>query len=248
MSRSRAVELTGDRKGVYRFVERNGPVSPSSIADALDIDSHELGAQLLALQRDAMVDVDEGSATVETRLDTGDAEEHRDDGVSYTIRPARQADRPQLISLVRAVASETAYVTAERFVDRLEYEQTIFRRTPTDVRAVFVATVAGDVAGWVHLDGREDGGLSGAVELTVGVDSDHRNAGIGSHLLYRGVGWACARGCHKAYNSLPATSRGAIAFLEANDWQAEAVRPDHYEVDGELVDEIMLARPLGENC
>jgi ribosomal protein S18 acetylase RimI-like enzyme len=48
------------------------------------------------------------------------------------------------------------------------------------------------------------------------------------------------------YNSLPATNEDAVAFLESHGWTVEAVREDHYEIDGDLVDEVMLARRLDE--
>jgi ribosomal protein S18 acetylase RimI-like enzyme len=118
------------------------------------------------------------------------------------------------------------------------------RRTPTQSRVVFVATVAEDVVGWTHVEVAELPKLSGTAEPTVGVMQAYRRHGIGSHLLRRGVSWAGARGYRKAYESLPATNEVGIAFLEANGWEVEAAREDHYEIAGELIDEVMLARRL----
>jgi ribosomal protein S18 acetylase RimI-like enzyme len=43
---------------------------------------------------------------------------------------------------------------------------------------------------------------------------------------------------------VPATNEDAIAFLQARAYETEAVRPDHYKIGGEEVDEVMLAREL----
>ena len=86
--------------------------------------------------------------------------------------------------------------------------------------------------------------MSGAAELTLGVVEQQRGRGIGISLLDRGIKWADCRGCRKVYNSLPATNEAAIEFLEAYGCEIEAVRPNHYELDGELVDEVQVARRL----
>ena len=87
-------------------------------------------------------------------------------------------------------------------------------------------------------------GIGEVPDLTVGVLEEYRRYGIGSHLLQRGLEWANSQGYEKIYQSLPATNEEAIAFLKAHDWETEAVRADHYRIDGEYVDETMMARAL----
>ncbi|NNC24697.1 GNAT family N-acetyltransferase, partial [Salinisphaera sp. USBA-960] len=36
----------------------------------------------------------------------------------------------------------------------------------------------------------------------------------------------------------------AIAFLEGRGWETEAVRDGHYKIDGDYVDEVMMAVSL----
>lgn len=98
-----------------------------------------------------------------------------------------------------------------------------------------------DVVGWVHLDAPEFEKLRHTAELTVGVRPDHRQRGIGSRLLERGLEWADEQGYRKAYQSVPATNDAAVEFLEGHGWTVEATREDHYLVDDEFVDEVMLA-------
>ncbi len=99
----------------------------------------------------------------------------------------------------------------------------------------------GEVVGWVHLDAPEVAKLEHTAELTVGVRENHRGRGIGGRLLERGLAWADERGYRKVYQSVPATNEAAVDFLADHGWAVEAVREDHYLLDGEFVDEVMLA-------
>jgi ribosomal protein S18 acetylase RimI-like enzyme len=73
------------------------------------------------------------------------------------------------------------------------------------------------------------------------VKTDHRGRGIGSKLLDRGVEWARANGYRKVYNSVPMTNEKALEFLDEHGWETEAIRREHYTIDGEYVDEVMMA-------
>ena len=97
------------------------------------------------------------------------------------------------------------------------------------------------MVGWVHIDANETEKLDHTAELTVGVLAEYRGRSIGSELLARGVEWAADHGIEKIYNSLPATNDRGMEFLEDHGWETEAVRADHYRLDGDYVDEVMMA-------
>lgn len=98
-----------------------------------------------------------------------------------------------------------------------------------------------EVVGWLHLDAPELQPLRHTAEVTVGVDPQYRRQGIGSSLLEYGLEWAIDAGYQKLYQNLPATNEAAIEFLEDNGWQREGEHEGQYCLDGEFVDEIMLA-------
>jgi ribosomal protein S18 acetylase RimI-like enzyme len=98
-----------------------------------------------------------------------------------------------------------------------------------------------EVVGWLHLDAPELQPLRHTAEVTVGVDPGFRRQGIGSSLLEYGLEWASDAGYQKLYQNLPATNEAAIEFLEENGWQREGKHEGQYCLDGEFVDEIMLA-------
>jgi ribosomal protein S18 acetylase RimI-like enzyme len=118
------------------------------------------------------------------------------------------------------------------------------RHNELESRIFFVACIDNDVIGWVHLKHSESAKLSHTAELTLGVLAQYRGHGIGAELLKRGTDWAADHGYEKLYNSVPSSNQTAIDFLEDHGWETEAVREDHYKIDGEYADEVMLAKSL----
>jgi ribosomal protein S18 acetylase RimI-like enzyme len=180
-----------------------------------------------------------------------------DDGTQVTVRLAREADSDGVQAVMQAVADERTSIVAESVAEAL-YDEPVLRHTRRRSRVVFVATIGeadddaaddepatapgeGEVVGWVHLQAPELSKLRHTAELTVGVASDRRGQGIGGRLLQRGLDWADEQGYRKVYQSVPATNEAAVEFLEAHGWAVEATREDHYLVDDDYVDEVMLA-------
>ena len=173
------------------------------------------------------------------------ATEHESDGVNFGIRVARQNDLSGLLGTIRQVAEEGSYIEAETVADMIDHEEVILRHNELGSRLFFVATIDEDVIGWVHLDLPEAEKLSHTAVLTVGLLEEYRNHGIGSALLERGTEWAEEHGFEKLYNSVPSVNDAAIAFLESHGWETEAVREDHYKINGDYVDEVMMAVRIG---
>ncbi|NEU55738.1 GNAT family N-acetyltransferase [Halorussus sp. MSC15.2] len=101
-----------------------------------------------------------------------------------------------------------------------------------------------EIIGWVHLQGFELPARSHTAELTVGVAPEYREAGVGGTLLERGMSWADDGDYLKVYQSLPATNEDALELLDEYGWEREATRADHYRVEGDLVDEVQMAKRL----
>lgn len=228
-----------DRKDVYDYVERHGAATEREIRRALGMDRRSLGHHLTILRRDGYLKK-EGN-TLEIAYDESTAEEHERDGVSFTIRRADQTDLSGLVGVIRQVAEEGIYIEAENVADVIDYEEVVLRHNELGSRMFFVATVNDEVIGWVHLTLPEAEKLSHTAELTVGVLSEYRGHGIGGSLLERGLDWAASNGYEKVYNSIPSLNENACDFLEHYGWKVEAIREDHYKIDDEYVDEVMMA-------
>ncbi|MGQ3413222.1 GNAT family N-acetyltransferase [Natrinema sp. LN54] len=231
-----------DRKGIYEYVERHGAVDPEETRERLDLDPSGFRHHIAILKRDGRLEEADGKLRV--TIDAGAEEEYVSEDLEFHIRPARQEDLAGIVGAIRQVAEEKTYIEAESVADEIDHENALLRHNELQSRMFFVATVEDEVIGWVHLHAPELEKLSHTAELTVGVLEDYRGHGIGSHLLSRGLEWAGSNRYEKVYQSVPSTNEEAIAFLEEHDWETEAIREDHYKLNGHYVDEVMMAVEL----
>lgn len=231
-----------DRRDIYEYVERHGSVEPDEVRHSLGFDESAFGHHLAVLRRDGYVRKVDGR--LEIAFEAGEGEQHHSDDVEYTIRPARQNDLSGLVGVMRQVAKTGAYIEAETVADLIDYEEILLRHNEANTRMFFVATVDEEVVGWVHLELPETEKLRHTARLTVGVLEEYRGNGIGSGLLDRGTSWASERDFERLYNSVPASNEDAIEFLKSHGWTTEAVRENHYKIDGEPIAEVMMAYEL----
>ncbi|ELY43380.1 GNAT family N-acetyltransferase [Natronorubrum sulfidifaciens] len=235
--------FTSDTKRrLYEYVERNGTVKRHKLLEVVSLSAEEFQSNLESLTTDGYLQEEGG--TLRIALEFGAVTEHERDDTEFVIRPGRQSDFESLIDTIRDVTAEETYVVAETIAEQLLYDDTVTRHNTVKSRMFFVATVDGEVVGWTHLDLPQIEQMQGTAQQTVGVREDFRGHGIGSKLLERGIEWAEANGYRKLYNSVPITNDHALEFLTNHGWDTEAIRRDHYAIDGDLVDEVMMAREL----
>jgi GNAT superfamily N-acetyltransferase len=230
-----------DRLAIYRYVDRHGIAKPREVAEAVGLEPEAFRHHLSILKRDGYLEED---GQLRVTLETGEAEEHTAAGLQFVIRPARQEDFAGVLGAIRAATEPGKDLVAESVAEQLQYEETLLRHNAAETRLFFVATVSNDVVGWCHVEVPRLAKLADTAEVALGVLEEYRRYGIGSHLLQRARSWASANDLRKLYNSLPATNEDGIAFLEENGAHVEARRHDHFQIDGELVDEVMLAMDL----
>ena len=233
-----------DRRDIYEYVESRGTVSADQTRRALGMEHRPFGHHLIILQRKGMIQRTDDELRI--AYEDSETKSYETEEAAFTIRQARQEDLDGLVGAIRAAIGSGEYVDAETVADIVDSEGVIMRHNDVESRTFFVATVGGDVVGWVHLERPETAKLSHTAELTVGVLDQYRDGGLGSTLMERGLDWARSAGVRKVYQNLPETNEPAISFLEANGWTTESTRDGHYRVDDELVDEVQLAVWLDE--
>lgn len=243
------MELTGGfefahtgREDIYTYVESNGASEPAEIRRALNMSERGFGHHAAILKRNGVLEESDGKLRI--AFDAGAEEEFEARDMEFTIRQAREEDLTGLVGAIRSAIGSGEYVDAESVADVVDREGVLLRHNELEARIFFVATVNGEVVGWVHLKNSRIEKLSHTAELTVGVLEEYRGDGVGSHLLERGLEWAGTQGFERIYNSIPASNDAAIAFLKSRGWEQEARRADHYKMDGEYVDEVMMATQL----
>ncbi|OAQ52565.1 N-acetyltransferase GCN5 [Natrinema mahii] len=227
---------------LYEYVERHGTVERHKLREIVSLPAEEFQTRLEELKTDGYLAEDGG--TLRLALEFGAVEKHALDEFTVTVRPARQDDFDGLVETIRDVTAEESYVVAETVAEQLLSDDTVTRHTAIETRQFFVATVDGAVVGWTHLDLHRLEPIREVAQQTVGVREAYRGHGIGSTLLQRGIEWAEANGYRKLYNSVPVVNDTALEFLTVHGWDTEAIRRDHYAIDGEYVDEVMMAYEL----
>lgn len=230
---------TAAAREVYQYVERHGTAKRKRVRKATGLDSETFEQTLEHLFSKGYLADDSGVLSL--ALDVGSVEKHTTGSDTYTIRPARPEDFEGVVKLIREVSANSTYVVAESVAEQLLYDDAVMRHNTVQSRVVFVATAEDTVIGWCHLDLSQLEKLRETAKLTVGVAAEYRGQGIGSQLIERGTDWARANGYRKLYNLVPAVSESALAFLEAHGWQTEGIRRNHYTVDGQQVDEMMMS-------
>jgi ribosomal protein S18 acetylase RimI-like enzyme len=230
---------TKDRKRLYEFVDARGGVTYGALLESDLLRDPDRYRQLVAvMKRDGLLVEEDG--LLEPALDAGVEETHHTSAGDVTIRPARQEDISGVIGVMRQVAGDRRYIVAEDVAQQLAGDSTLVRED-LENRRFFVATLDDEVIAWCGVERPALKKLAHNAELTLGVLEEFRGSGIGSHLMERGLTWARESGFHKVYNSVPATNPGGIEFLGDHGWETEAIRRDHYRIDGEFVDEVMMA-------
>ncbi len=226
-------------KTIYEYVERHGTAKRNMLQDVVSVPAEEFTEELERLKAKGYLEDDGG--TLQLALEVGAVDEFDSEAGTVTIRPAQQRDFDGLIETIRDVTAEETYVVAESIAEQLLYEDAVTRHNTVETRVFFVATLAGEVVGWTHLDLPQVQSIQETAQQTVGVREDYRGNGIGSTLLERGLDWAAANGYRKLYNSVPVTNDRALEFLDNHGWDTEAIRQDHYTIEDEHVDEVMMA-------
>lgn len=229
-----------DRRDIFECVERHGAAEPESVREALTMEPRAFGHHVAILKRDGILEEADGRLRI--AFDAGAEEEFAVEDIEFTIRQAREEDLTGLVGAIRQAIGGGEYIRAETVADVVDNEGVLIRHNEIESRMFFVATIGQDVVGWVHIKHTDLEKLSHTAELTVGVLEEYRNNGIGSHLLERGLAWASKRGLEKIYNSVPSSNEAAIEFLSGRGWEVEAVRENHYKINGKYADEVMMAK------
>lgn len=231
-----------DQEEIYDYVRTHEPVDRDEVERA--VFPHEprgFRQHLEFLKYDHHLR-ERADGTLEIGLDfEGEEEEFETDGVTYAIRPAHQTDFTAIADVIRRTADERPYTIPGTIAEELDRQNVLMRTDGIESRVFFIATVGDEVVGWVYVAHPELEQLSHTAELLVGVTEEYRGMGIGANLLRRGLDWTESKGCEKVYQSLPATNEDAIEFLKHLGWEVEAVRENHYKIDGEYVDEMMMS-------
>jgi RimJ/RimL family protein N-acetyltransferase len=109
---------------------------------------------------------------------------------------------------------------------------------------VLVAADDGDLVGYVEASGGEFRRNRHTAQVVIGVRRSYTGRGIGKRLLTELDAWAHANGVRRLELTVMAPNEVAAGLYRALGYEVEGTRRAAALVDGELVDELWMARVL----
>ncbi len=166
-------------------------------------------------------------------------------GGGFVVREGAEADVPQMVDLLEAVAAEGRWIARELPMDRREVSERLAAAVGSERAVHYVAVADGAVVGQATAE------LApyGVADLAMSVARSWRGAGVGTALLDAAVGWARRAGAHKLALQLWPHNVAARRLYEKFDFVQEGFLRRHYRRrNGELWDAVVMGLVLDEDA
>lgn len=167
------------------------------------------------------------------------------DGRTATIRPAVPDDAESITEYVNLIGAEGRFVLRERATWSIDEERRTLAAADGRQSAFFVAEVSGRLSGLITLARGRWAKDAHVAEFGMSCLPECRGVGLGTALLVRGLQWARSVGVRKLTLEVFATNDRAIGLYRKMGFAEEARLKGQYLIDGEPVDEILMAIWLG---
>jgi RimJ/RimL family protein N-acetyltransferase len=164
------------------------------------------------------------------------------DGRHWTLRPARPTDARPLARLFAAVRSEGRWLlTPASAVSEPSEAYFIGEMIRSTNGLALIAEADGEVVGNVLVTIERNAVTSHVGTLSIVIDRDWREVGIGGAMVRTAQAWCRERGLTKLALAVFPDNARAIAVYEHAGFEREGLRRRQYRVDGEYRDEVLMA-------
>jgi RimJ/RimL family protein N-acetyltransferase len=161
------------------------------------------------------------------------------------VRRSVPADAPAVIAAIETICAEEIYFETDTFVPDRHWEVVLYQPERAPQHLLAVAELDGEIIGTVRLFAGMCGSKDRHVaELGIFVLPPHRGQGVGKQLMSYALDWADIQGLKKITLSVFTTNQQAIRLYEQFGFVLEGKRRMQYNVRGEYVDEVLMARFL----
>ena len=161
------------------------------------------------------------------------------------IRRATPDDAAELLELKRALDLETPFMLLEpdeRTTTVAELADELRNTAAQPNSVVLLAASAGELAGYVEATGGAFRRSRHTAYVVIGVRQAHAGQGLGRRLLEELDRWARANGVRRLELTVMDHNERAIALYRKLGYDVEGTRRAAVVVDGELVDELWMAK------
>jgi len=164
------------------------------------------------------------------------------DGRRWTLRPARPSDARALARLFAAVRGEGRWLlTPANAVSEPSEAFFIGEMIRSSTGLALVAEGDGDVVGNVLVTVERNSVANHVGTLSIVIDREWRDVGIGSAMVRAAQDWIRERGLAKLALAVFPDNARAIAVYEHCGFTREGLRRQQYRVDGAFRDELLMA-------
>lgn len=164
------------------------------------------------------------------------------DGRRWTLRPARPTDAHALARLFASVRGEGRWLlTPANAVSEPSEAFFIGEMIRSTNGLAIVAEGDGEVIGNVLVTVERNSVTNHVGTLSIVIDRDWRDVGIGSAMVRAAQDWVRSQGLAKLGLSVFPDNARAIAVYEHCGFEREGLRRRQYRVDGAFRDELLMA-------
>ncbi len=159
----------------------------------------------------------------------------------WMIRRARPADAVQLLNILDVVGAEGKYIANDAASWNVADQRRILEGMVDHAQRILVGDYFGAVVGSLEVvrGGLAKNAHTGTVAMAI--LPSYRGLGIGTGLLQEAHRWAADVGIEKMCLSVFSSNEGAIRLYRKAGYQLEGIRVGQFRVQGELVDELLMA-------
>jgi len=166
--------------------------------------------------------------------------------MTFSIRPAREADAPAMVAVLNAIIATGAFTIMDQpltIADQLDFIQSL------QTHGVFnVAVAAADQAVWGMQSVEPFAPLVNALQqvgdISTFVALNVRQHGVGRALSRATLAGARAQGFRKIMATIRADNPAAVAFYLRQGFTIIGTARQHAVVQGKLVDEVLMEQVL----
>lgn len=157
------------------------------------------------------------------------------------VRVAQPDDAEGLCRLTASVAAEGRFIVPDRlFFTPQQQAHVIAARDPA-CHQIWVGVAEGTVVAEMEVVRGTWPKTAHTATLAVVVAAPHRGRGVFSRCLTAAQAWARAAGVEKLCLTVFATNAEALAAYRRRGFVHEGVRRGQYRIQGQLVDEVLMA-------
>lgn len=160
---------------------------------------------------------------------------------------AAVADAPQVLALLNQLDTESDFMLlepGERTTTLEEQRDVLDTFRAAESKAMFLAKAEKDVVGFVLGVGNTNQRNRHSLYCVIGVLKRAAGKGLGKALMRALENWAVERGFTRLELTVMRHNHAAIALYRARGFEVEGTRRHSLRVNGEYVDEYMMAKLL----